>query len=371
MKKRKEMTSIKTPTLLLDSTKCKQNISDMVKKANEHKVAFRPHFKTHQSLEIARWFKKKGVEKTTVSSVSMAQYFARDWDDILIAFPVNLREIDKINKLSQNKQLHLLIESTETVKFLSEKLTNKVGFFIKIDTGSHRTGLNPDDYATIDAILKQAATSDKLQFTGFLSHAGHTYHVLSKAEVLEIHAKECKAMLQLKEHYKITYPDCIVSIGDTPSCSISDNFQEVDEIRPGNFVFYDLMQMNIGSCVADQIAVAMACPIVAIHKNRNEMVIYGGGVHFSKDAIQIDGQTIYGQAVETTDAQWGKPIPGMVVKRLSQEHGIIHLPDEQIKNFNIGDLVYILPVHSCMTADIYDEYLTLDGKTISKKTIGN
>jgi len=33
----------------------------------------------------------------------------------------------------------------------------------------------------------------------------------------------------------------------------------VDEIRPGNFVFYDLMQYRIGSCSVGQIAVAMAC----------------------------------------------------------------------------------------------------------------
>src|SRR6056297_3145541 len=107
------MTNIKTPTLLLDSTKCKQNISNMVQKANEHKVAFRPHFKTHQSLEIGQWFKEKGVEKITVSSVSMAQYFAQDWDDILIAFPVNIREIDEINQLAEKKKLHLLVESTD------------------------------------------------------------------------------------------------------------------------------------------------------------------------------------------------------------------------------------------------------------------
>jgi D-serine deaminase-like pyridoxal phosphate-dependent protein len=105
---------------------------------------------------------------------------------------------------------------------------------------------------------------------------------------------------------------------------------------------------------------------VALHKERNEIVIYGGGVHFSKDVININETLVFGQAVEKTDNGWGNHIPGMIVKKLSQEHGIIHIPENLIDKYKVGDLLYILPVHSCMTADIYSSYLTIKGKIIPR-----
>jgi D-serine deaminase-like pyridoxal phosphate-dependent protein len=363
------MTKIVKPTLLLDERKCRMNIQRMAYKANESNVAFRPHFKTHQSLEIGRWFKAEGVNKITVSSVTMAEYFAREWRDILIAFPLNVLEIEQINKLAAKIKLHLLVESIEAVRFLSQNLTHELGFYIKIDAGYHRTGVDVENYKLIDEILSEAGKSEKLKFTGFLSHAGHTYHAKSVPEIFKIRNDENLAMLQLKARYIGQYPELIASIGDTPSCSLADHFSGIDEIRPGNFVFYDLMQIQLGVCDPEQVAVAMACPVVAIHSERNEVVIYGGGVHFSKDSLQIDSQVVYGQVMEFEKSHWGNPIRGMFVKRLSQEHGIVHVEDQYLEEIQLGDLLYIIPVHSCMTADIYGEFVVLDDNKTPVKTV--
>ena len=85
---------IKSPTLLLDKNKCLTNLNFMVQKAGNYNLSFRPHFKTHQSLEIGRWYKDFGIDKITVSSLQMAVYFAEEWTDITVAFPVNILEID-------------------------------------------------------------------------------------------------------------------------------------------------------------------------------------------------------------------------------------------------------------------------------------
>ncbi len=114
-------------------------------------------------------------------------------------------------------------------------------------------------------------------------------------------------MQNLKETYVKQYPKLIISIGDTPSCSIMENFEGVDEIRPGNFIFYDLMQSQLGACDEQNIAVALACPVTAIHPNRNEIVIYGGGVHLSKEyLVNNNGVKSYGKVVELTDKTMGK-----------------------------------------------------------------
>src|SRR4051812_3608705 len=115
--------SITRPTLILDEERARRNIERMAEKARQSKVGFRPHFKTHQSGEIGDWFRECGVTSITVSSVAMAEYFqAAGWQDITIAFPVNWREIEAINRLAGQVHLGLILESVETVQFLSEHI---------------------------------------------------------------------------------------------------------------------------------------------------------------------------------------------------------------------------------------------------------
>ncbi|MHA2224869.1 MAG: hypothetical protein ACXAC8_06680 [Candidatus Hodarchaeales archaeon] len=37
-----------------------------------------------------------------------------------------------------------------------------------------------------------------------------------------------------------------------------------------------------------------------------------------------------------------------------------------MKKVNIGDLLIIFPVHSCLTANLYQQYLTTEGKILTK-----
>ncbi|MEO0896772.1 MAG: alanine racemase [Bacteroidota bacterium] len=351
------------PTLLLDEERCRKNIKKMADKARKHGLVFRPHFKTHQSLEIGRWFKEYGVEKITVSSVAMADYFSEEWDDITIAFPTNILEMEAINRLAQAITLNLLVESIEVVRYLGKHLKAKVGVFIKIDVGYQRTGIAPDAKDKIDSIISLITSFPKLDFKGFLGHAGHTYHCRDVDAVKEIHRQS----LQHIHLLKAKYPQAVISLGDTPSCSLADEYEGVDEIRPGNFVFYDLVQHQIGSNTLEEISLALACPIVALHPERNEVIVYGGGVHFSKDRLEDEVHgTLFGRVVEQHGKGWGKAIPNVYVSKLSQEHGTIVLPEIEIQKYQIGDLLLVLPVHACMTAHAMHAYHTLDGQIISR-----
>ncbi len=85
---------INRPTLIIDEKKARRNITFMADKAKKLNLIFRPHFKTHQSATIARWFREVGVKQIAVSSVAMAHYFYKHaWDDIHIAFPYNKEEL--------------------------------------------------------------------------------------------------------------------------------------------------------------------------------------------------------------------------------------------------------------------------------------
>ncbi|MEN7549008.1 alanine racemase [Rapidithrix thailandica] len=353
------------PTLLLDKNKCLQNIKRMLKKANQHDVRLRPHFKTAQSWEVGRWYREQGVSGITVSSLKMAEYFAKDgWTDITVAFPVNILEIGRINQLAQQIRLNLLVMNVDSVLYLADHLKKGVDIYIDIDTGYHRTGLPADDYEHIDRILACIRASDKLHFRGFLTHDGHTYQVKGKEAVNKIYQQSVSLLHGLKQKYRPQWPELEVSLGDTPSCSLVEDLSGVDEIRPGNFVFYDLMQATIGSCTAEQIAVVMACPVVTKNEATNTVVIHGGAVHFSKDfLIDEEGKPYYGQMVLLTDEGWTEPVEGYLVA-LSQEHGTVQLPEDVAESVQVGSVLGVLPVHSCLTADVMGHYFTLEDEKI-------
>ena len=360
------MVEIIKPTLVVDKEVCLQNIGRMAAKAKKYNLRFRPHFKTHQSAKVGEWFKLYGVEAITVSSVQMAEYFAaKGWGDITIAFSLNVLEIDHINRLAASVKLNVLLENREAATVLTEKATGKMGVYIKIDTGYHRTGIPSSRTSTIDGILEIISQNKKLNFKGFLSHTGHTYEAKSSNEIFSRHFDALLKLKSLKTRYKKDYPNVEISMGDTPSASICGNFDGVDEIRPGNFVFYDLMQHSLGVCEMQNIAVKLICPVVAKHISRNEIIIYGGAVHFSKDTVlNTDGKHMFGRVIINQSGQKKLLGNNNYLSKLSQEHGTLKVTPANFKLINVGDLVEIIPVHSCLTANLMGHMLTSEGEVI-------
>ena len=356
------MIKISEPTLVVDKRKCLRNIERMVAKADASQVRFRPHFKTHQSLAIGEWFKAFGVTAITVSSAKMAHYFSRAWDDITVAFPANILEIERINSIPGSCRLNLCVESSETADFLANNLRRRVGVYIKVDVGYHRTGLHPHD-SRIDRIAESLSNCKRIDFRGFLGHAGHSYSAGSIAEIAVVDRQARAIMAMLRARFLDRFGELETSLGDTPTCSIAEDFNGVTEMRPGNFVFYDLMQCQLGSCSLDDIAVVVACPVVARH--RGKLVVHGGGVHLSKDHLKTEsGDDCFGRIAEARTSGWEGLVEGLNVSGLSQEHGIVSGPDELLDRYNVGSVVLILPVHSCMTAHEMKCYRTLEGEKL-------
>lgn len=357
------ITQISRPTAVVDLEIARKNLERMQEKAREHQKGFRPHFKTHQSAAVGKLFADAGVEKITVSSVLMAEYFASaGWQDITIAFPVNVREVEAITALAGKVELSLLVESEEVVNILAKHLQHPVGIFIKGDAGYRRTGIDVEEINMIEKMVGSIEKQPQFSFAGFLIHNGQTYHAQSEKEILEMHDRSLEKLAKLAAWKKSLYPDAIISLGDTPALSLAGHFENVDELRPGNFIFFDVMQHLLGSCRTENIAISVACPIVAKHPERKEIVVYGGGVHLSKEGVSDQGKTIYGFASTFTGNGWNIPNKRSYVKKLSQEHGIIHASDELMSEVAVGDLLAVLPVHSCLVPPLLGPYLTTQGE---------
>ena len=360
--------SVTVPTLFLDEARARRNIQRMADKARKSGVRFRPHFKTHQSAIVSEWMREAGVTAITVSSLRMAAYFAEHgWDDITVAFPVNLREIETINRLAKQITLGVLLDSFAAAEFLTRRAEHPLDVWIEIDAGDHRSGIAWDsDGEALSSITAQVLLSPMLKLRGVLTHTGYAYGKSSLTELEQVYNTTVERMTQVRDFLQARGVEHLdISVGDTPTCSIVERFTGVDEIRPGNFVYYDVMQSEIGSCSVNDIATALACPVVSKQNDRNQIVIYGGGVHLSKDyAVDRSGRTLYGLVTLPTEHGWSEPLADTYVRSLSQEHGVIQTTARVMDSIKIGDLVLVLPVHACMTADLMKQVTLLTGEAV-------
>lgn len=348
-----KLEKILSPTFVVLKKVVEANIDHFKQKAHSNNLIFRPHFKTHQNNTIAKQFYDLGIRNIAVSNIAMAEEFSHfQWDDISLAFPFNIREIDTLNKISESTQINILVESIETLDFLYQNLINTIGVYIKIDAGYNRTGISYKNTAMVQQLINKIEESDKLVLKGLLSHFGNTYSAKSKEEVISIYSISMGRIEQLRQGLDQAYNNIPISVGDTPSVSIVDDFGNVDELRPGNFVYYDWMQYKIGSCELNQIAAVMVCPIVAKHKDRLQIIIHGGAVHFSKEGYSENNEIRYGQAVNLDDDLSLSLIPDTFILSLSQEHGIVQCTEDSFDKFEIGDLMVFIPIHSCLTANL-------------------
>jgi len=355
---------ISKPTLILNEQICRNNIRRMANKANQLKVSFRPHFKTHQSIEVGRWFRDYGIQKIAVSSVPMAKYFANDgWNDITIAFPFVFQQDDEINTLSKRINLNTTVSSVQNCEMLCKSITSRIGVYIEIDTGQNRSGLPHNDIKTIEQILKHLLACKNILFKGFISHAGQTYQANANS-ITGICSQATTQLAKLKHTFGNQFPNLEISFGDTPSSILCSSFEGVDELRPGNFAFFDMQQQSKGVCMPSDIAIALACPVVAVYPSQLKACIWGGAIHLSKDYYEDKkyGKSFGSICRLNPDFTWSEPIEGLFLKSISQEHGIIEATTpESIKQLNEGDIVAVLPAHSCLTADCMGEYL-VNGK---------
>lgn len=357
------MENLKTPSLLLDINRVRRNAERMSDVAHRNNVRLRPHIKTHKCIEVARIQTEGHDGAITVSTLAEARAFAKHgFNDITYAVPIELGKFDDVIEILQSGvKLNLLTDDAATVKQLDAaagKSGVKFDVFVKIDCGTHRVGVEPDSDEAVE-VPRALSDSANLNFAGILTHAGHSYDVKSKEAILEVARHERDSMVELATRIGrqgIAVPT--VTIGSTPSMSTIDHLDGIDEIRPGNYIFFDNYQATLGSCSFEDTALTVLAAV--IHKGKDRVVIDAGGIALSKDRgpVSLDPSCGYGHVLDVDGNETGLRVTG-----LSQEHGEIATRENEDR-FNVGDRVRILANHSCLTAAQHSHYHVMENREI-------
>lgn len=361
---------IKTPSLVLDLARVRQNADRISEVARRNKVRLRPHVKTHKCVEVAKIQTAGHDGAITVSTLAEARAFAKNgFSDITYAVPIERGKFgDAIEILKSGVKLNLLTDDAATMNALdvaSGKVGVRFDVFLKIDVGTHRVGVEPHTAEAIE-IPRQIQDADALNFAGILTHAGHSYDAKTKEQILEVARHERDVMVELAERLReesIEVPT--VSIGSTPTMSTVDHLDGIDEIRPGNYIFFDNFQATLGSCSFEDTALTVLSAVVHRDVSRNKLVVDAGAVALSKDRgpVGLDPGCGYGRVLDLDGNETGLRVTGM-----SQEHGEIVSDDAaMIRRFKVGDRVRILANHSCLTAAQHTHYNVVEnGRVIDR-----
>lgn len=356
------------PQFVLDLQKVGNNIAHMADRMKQRGMHFRPHFKTHQCGAIGEMFRQFGVNTITVSSLDMAAYFAdRGWQDITLAVPVNPGQLDAINPIAKRIKLNLLIDSSEMIQALSATLEVNCPLWVKVDVGYGRAGVKWHDEQGVLDLVRMIGRCDRLDFAGLLTHCGHTYACHGREQVSGLFDEGRTRMLRLQQVLAEQGICAKISMGDTPSASLAEDFTGVDEMRPGNFVFFDVAQSLVGSCNTQDIAAAVACPVIGKYEVDLKILVYGGSAHLSKDAVTHDGQRLFGQLALHKPGGW-QPVSLAEAQVFSccQEVSQVKVTRPVFDQITLGQPVYILPAHACLAAEIYPRYATTDAQTLER-----
>jgi D-serine deaminase-like pyridoxal phosphate-dependent protein len=365
-----DLDSLITPSLILDTDRVQQNhkrMSDIVSRTG---VSLRPHIKTHKCIEIARLQTARMSGGITTSTLAEAEAFAGNgFSDITYAVPIEPGKFGRVAQITRSGvTLNLVTDDLQTSvdldKFAGEAGL-KVPVFLKVDCGTHRTGVDPESGEAV-SIARFISDAKHLTFAGILTHAGHSYDAPTSEEVRAVARHERDSMVHFAERLRDDWTDVpIVSIGSTPTICTVDDLEGVDEIRPGNYILFDATQAVIGSCDLSDCAVTVLSAVTHRDRSANKVVIDAGAIAMSKDRGPIDRQPGFGYGrLATLDGE----LLDSHLTSLSQEHGVCHVQSEaDLDKLSVGTRVRILANHSCLTVAQHSHFNVLEnGRVVDR-----
>jgi D-serine deaminase-like pyridoxal phosphate-dependent protein len=356
---------LRTPCVLIDHVKVDRNIDKMQQAAEASRLRLRPHAKTHKSPDLALIQMARGAVGICCAKLGEAEVFAdHGVGDIRLPYPLNPVSADRVIALLERVALSFIVDELNVARGWSEAMRRagrSVDILVKVDVGLHRCGIDPNAPGAAELVVGIAELPG-LRFRGLLSHAGHAYGASTEQDLSAIASAEAETLTTLRDQVQsagVAVNE--ISVGATPTARFSARLPGLTEIRPGNYVYYDRTQVALGGASWDECALTVLARVVS-RPARDRIILDSGSKTLTSDLARGFVETPgYGAVMKAIDTP--EPDAGLLIERLSEEHATVRVLDSA-SSLQPGDLVRIVPNHSCVVSNLVDQVWVVDGNAV-------
>jgi D-serine deaminase-like pyridoxal phosphate-dependent protein len=348
---------LETPAAIVDLDRLERNLDRAAAYATAHGLALRPHVKTHKTAWIAAEQMKRGAAGVTCATPREAEVMSAAANDILVAYPpVGPERARRIAALPGEARIVVALDSIEAIEAMERAASqreHRVGVYVEIDMGMHRVGV-PDAGAAL-ALAKRVQQSRSLTYEGIAFYPGHIREPVDAQDAstarLDALLRETIAALAAGGARPKT-----VSGGSTPTLWQSHRLPGVTEIRPGTYVYNDRTTAEIGACAWEDCALTVLATVVSTAV-AGQAVIDAGTKALGREPIRgTDATGGFGSLLDH---------PDVVVKAMSEEHGLLDLSRSSWMP-RVGDIVRVIPNHVCIVVHLNDTMHGVRGDRIER-----
>jgi D-serine deaminase-like pyridoxal phosphate-dependent protein len=362
---------LETPRLLLDRQRLQANCERMQARADELDVGLRPHIKTAKTVPVAERASPAEHGPLTVSTLAEAEHFYEaGFTDLTYAVATTAAKVDRCADLiAGGAELTLIADDPTTLRAIEaagRDLEEPIGVLIEIDCDGTRGGVDPEE-PFLTYLAEMFAEASGVELAGVLTHAGSAYDARGDDELREAAETEREAVVQAAGRLRERGHEVpTVSVGSTPTALSAEDLTGVTEMRPGNYVFFDLYQAGLGVCDVDDVAVTVLAEVIGHRDSDGAGIVDAGSLALSEDRSTAAYDDERDKAHGLVAGLDGQPMTTeeegeeVLVAETSQEHGLLLTRGGQAPQLRVGDKVRIYPNHSCIAAACHDAYTVLD-----------
>jgi D-serine deaminase-like pyridoxal phosphate-dependent protein len=337
-----------TPVGVVELAVAEANATRVASYCRQHGLRWRPHIKTHKSAAIAGLQLEAGATGLTVATPREAEVMSRVTSDILVAYPpVGEHKLSRLMSLPSETDLKIALDSRETLESLasaSVEAGRVTGVLVEADVGARRVGLATD--ADLVALAEIAASLPGVAFRGLVFYPGH---IRGPAHEQGPALRELNDRLDglLHELEMVGLSPEIVSGGSTPTLWHSHEISGLTEVRSGTAIYNDREQLLLGTARPTDLAYTVLSTVISTSVP-NQAVVDAGSKALAAEPRGVEG---YGFLIDR---------PQVTLRTLSEEHGMLDLSSTDWRP-SIGDRVRIVPNHVCVSVNLQDRIVVLDG----------
>jgi D-serine deaminase-like pyridoxal phosphate-dependent protein len=337
---------LETPSLVVDLDRMARNLDRVAAYARQHRIALRPHIKTHKSPALAREQLTRGAVGLTCATPFESEVMSEVCDDLLVMYPpVGAHRVARLARVAERVTLTVALDSEVAAREIDRAATDvgsRVRVLVEVDAGMHRVGLPSIPDAV--RLAERVASLRALEFVGLAFYPGHI-----RAPVQE-HGPQIAELARLVADAKESFerarlPLGVVSAGSTPTIWRTHEMHGVNEMRPGTYIFNDRTTAAIGACSMDECALSVLATVVSTAVP-GQAVIDAGAKALGREPIRgaSGGEEGFGAVLDQLD---------VTVTSMSEEHGVLDLSRSSWRP-RVGDRVRVVPNHVCIVVHLAD-----------------